>query len=188
MAACVGVKTGLQLLARYAHYTRLHNLAAVPTAGRTVVATNHAGVRGALLLGAHLKREVVFVGSARFLSAPVAASIARNMDDILVSPGDMLGTRMLDACAAVLARGALLGIMTEGRLMNGRYGPPKRGAAYLAARLHADLLPVHIQLRGPFAQVSVAAPLSVGPAVDRVSLEAVTQQLAQRLEEARCVF
>ena len=175
------MKALMQWGARCLHAVDATGLERIPAQGRYLVATNHAGVRGALLLGALLEREIVFVVSARFLSVPGAAAIARGVGGIFVSPGDMLGLRMLRECSAALDRGALLGVMTEGRLMNGRYGPPKRGASYLAARLQLGLWPVSIRLRGPTARIRVGALLPAPAAVDRRSLDAATDRLAEQL-------
>lgn len=168
--------------AKLIHRVTLEGIEHVPADGRIVVASNHAGVRGALLLGSLLKRDIAFVVSARFFKFPVVASMARRIGGVFVTPFDMFGVSMIDRCAQVLDQGSLLGIMTEGRMMRLEYGPPKRGAAYLAARLGACLLPVSVRLNGPLASVRIFAPMAPPPAVDRQSLDRVTQRLARTLE------
>lgn len=164
------------------HQVRLEGLDQVPAGGRVVVATNHAGVRGALVLGSVLKRDIAFVVSARFFKFPVVATMARQIGGVFVTPFDMFGVSMMDRCAHILDQGSLLGIMTEGRMMHLEYGPPKRGAAYLAARLGARILPVSIGLIGPLARIRVFAPMATPNTVDRRSLDQVTHELATVLE------
>jgi 1-acyl-sn-glycerol-3-phosphate acyltransferase len=136
------------LLLRLVHRIEIQGLDHVPTTGRLILAVTHCGVRGGLILETYLARDVVFVVSARFLRFPVIRNIAQQMGGVFVSSTDMLDTRLLDEASEVLAGDHLLGVMVQGRQMDEVAGQAKRGAAYLAYRLGADILPVQVSTRG----------------------------------------
>jgi hypothetical protein len=144
------------------------------------LATNYVGVRGGLLLTALLSRNLVFLASSGFFRFPIARSLA-----VFVSPADMLATRLLDRVGEILDASVVLGVMVDGEQMDLRPGRPKRGAAYLAARLDADILPVRAELRGPLARFHVGEPVPKPAAVSRRALDAAMTQVVMALGGAK---
>jgi len=167
-------------LLRLVHRVEAEGLDRVPAQGRFIVATPYVGVRGGLLLTALLSRNLVFLASAAFFRFPAARSLV-----VFVSPADMLATRLLDRAGEVLDAGALLGVMVDGEQMDLHPGRPKRGAAYLAARLGADILPVWAQLRGPLARFYVGEPVPKPASVSRRLLDAAMDQVTLALGDRR---
>jgi 1-acyl-sn-glycerol-3-phosphate acyltransferase len=166
---------------RLVHHVQTEGFDRIPVQGRFIMATNHVGVRGGLLLTSLLSRELVFLTSARFLRFPLIRSLARRTAPVFVSPVDMLATCLLDRAGEVLDAGALLGVMVDGRQMDLRRGSPKRGAAYLAARLSADILPIRVQLRGPLARFHVGECVPMPTAVSRPVLDAAMMRVVMAL-------
>jgi 1-acyl-sn-glycerol-3-phosphate acyltransferase len=135
-------------LLRVAHRVDAQGMERVPATGGLILAVTHCGVRGGLILETCMQRDLTFLASGRFLRFALIRSIARRMGAVFVSPADLLDTRVLDEAAEVLAGGRLLGVMVQGRQMDQVAGPVKRGTAYLACRLAADILPIHVSRSG----------------------------------------
>jgi 1-acyl-sn-glycerol-3-phosphate acyltransferase len=170
----------LRRLVRQAHRVDARGLERIPPQGRAILAVNHVGIglRSALLLSSLVEREITFLASTVMRRIPLFSTLARAFPVILVSPADMLSTRLLDEAAAAMDRGSLLGVMVDGREMDQRKGLTKRGAAWLAVRLEATLLPlsVHFGLWGR-AWAWVGAPLPPPASVSRAELDASTATL-----------
>ncbi|MFY0572009.1 lysophospholipid acyltransferase family protein [Archangium lansingense] len=170
----------LHRLVRRMHRIEAQGLERIPQQGRVILAVNHTGlgVRSGLLLSTLLERDITFLASTVMRRLPFSRQLARTFSVIFVSPADMLSTRLLDEAEAVLGRGALLGLMVDGREMNQRKGMTKRGAAWLAIRLGASLLPVSVRfgLTGN-ARVQVGELLPPPPSVSRQDLDASTAAL-----------
>ena len=128
-----------------------------------------------------LKRDVVFIASGRFLRFPLIRGLAEELGAIFVSPGDMLSTRILDESFDAVSGGSLLGVMVEGRQMGITYGTVKRGAAYLAYKLSAKILPINVSKKGPWIKVVVGelmpAPLSLTSSAIAETMRGVCKQL-----------
>jgi 1-acyl-sn-glycerol-3-phosphate acyltransferase len=171
---------GLHRLIRQVHRVRAHGLERIPPSGRVILAVNHVGLglRSGLLLSALLERDITFLASTVMRRIPFFLPLTRAFPVIFVSPADMLSTRLLDEAAGVLGRGALLGLMVDGREMDQRKGLTKRGAAWLALRLEASLLPVSVGfgLTGT-ARVRVGEPMPPPPSASRRDLDASTAVL-----------
>jgi 1-acyl-sn-glycerol-3-phosphate acyltransferase len=170
----------LHRLVRRVHRVEAHGLERVPSRGRVIIAMNHVGlgVRSGLLLSSLLERNITFLASTVMRRLPLSRQLASTFPVLFVSPADMLSTRLLDEADAVLGRGDLLGLMVDGREMDQRKGVTKRGAAWLAVRLGASLLPVSMRfgLTG-LARVRVGEPLPPPSSASRQDLDASTAAL-----------
>ncbi len=167
----------LRRLVRRVHRVQAHGLERVPRHGRVILAANHVGLglRSGLLLSALLERDVTFLASTVMNRLPLFRTLTRFSPVIFVSRADMLSTRLLDEASAVLGRGALLGVMVDGREMDQRKGLAKRGAAWLAVRLGATLLPVSVRFGFLAAtRVKVGELLPAPSSTSRVALDAST--------------
>jgi 1-acyl-sn-glycerol-3-phosphate acyltransferase len=140
---------------RRLHWVEAQGLERIPESGNVILAVTHCGVRGGLILESCMQRRVVFVASGRFLRFPVIQQVARMMGAIFISPADILDNRFLDETAEALEHGNLVGVMVQGQQTTGTPGEVKRGAAYLACRLQADVLPISVLKRGLVIRIRV---------------------------------
>jgi 1-acyl-sn-glycerol-3-phosphate acyltransferase len=169
---------------RAASRLEVEGLERLPAVGPLIVATNHSGALGGtlggLLLAAYLPRPIVFLATADWARVPLWGALLRRHGEILISRTSILDNRFLDQCQCVLARDVMLGVMIDGKEADRRFGLPKRGAAYLAARLGADLVPIRRE-PGRRGRLHVGALVPRPATVDRDTLTAATQHLAAQL-------
>jgi 1-acyl-sn-glycerol-3-phosphate acyltransferase len=116
----------------------------VPSTGPVILAPNHVNYLDAPLLLAFLRRPVYFVAASGAFTIPVWATLLRLYGTISVERGKT-DASMLKAALAVLGRGEALGIFPEGTFtQDGHTVPAKLGAAHLALRTGAPIVPVTI--------------------------------------------
>ncbi len=153
----------------------------VPTNGAVIVATNHSGIVGGLLMASHLVRPLVFIATVDWARVPIWGALMQRYGQVWISTASVLDNRFLDHCRHVLDSGHMLGVMIDGKETNHQFGLPKRGAAYLAARLGAKLLPIRFQRQGRSGCLHVAAPLAGPETVNRDDLITTTNHLVRHL-------
>ena len=116
----------------------------VPRQGAVVVVANHGSHLDPPLLGHALGRPVAFMAKAELFRIPFLGAIIRACGAYPVKRGasDREAIRM---ATARLGEGWAIGVFLDGtRQANGRVNAPMPGAALLAARSDAPLLPVAI--------------------------------------------
>ena len=116
----------------------------VPRQGAVVVVANHGSHLDPPLLGHALGRPVAFMAKAELFRIPLLGAIIRACGAYPVKRGasDREAIRM---ATARLGEGWAIGVFLDGtRQANGRVNAPRPGAALLAARSDAPLLPVAI--------------------------------------------
>ncbi len=130
----------LHALTRLRVFGREH----VPQSGPLIVASNHISHLDAPLLVALLPWPMEFIAVVDLWQVPVTGWLIRLYGAIPLRRGE--GDRAaLRAALAVLDRGGVLGIAPEGRIAPGAaLERPQPGAAYLALRSGAPILPVGI--------------------------------------------
>jgi 1-acyl-sn-glycerol-3-phosphate acyltransferase len=116
----------------------------LPTHGPAVIVANHPTLIDVVLLIANLPQaDCVVKGAAwrnPFLRWVVAgAGYIRNEG----------GTALIDACVGRVQQGRCLVLFPEGTRSSARLGPLQRGAARVALRAHAPLIPVTITCEPP---------------------------------------
>ena len=116
----------------------------VPMDGALVVVANHGSHIDPPLLGHALGRPVAFMAKAELFRVPLLGRLIRSCGAYPVSRG--AGDRQAIRTAGErLAQGWATGVFLDGtRQANGRVNTPLAGAALLAARAGAPLLPVAI--------------------------------------------
>lgn len=135
-----GLRPVCRAILGLAYRVRVHGSGSVPRSGPVILASNHVGVIDGPLLAvcaprpvhALTKAEIFSGGLGRFLTAAGQISVDRFHPD----PG------AVRACTAVLERGGVIGIFPEGVRGDGELHRFHHGAAYLALRTGAPVVPV----------------------------------------------
>ena len=119
----------------------------IPASGPAIICPNHTSVIDSFLLPAVLPRRITFVGKAEYLDSWKTRHLfpALGMVPIDRTGGDA-AERALTTAAEILDSGELFGIYPEGtRSRDGRLHKGRTGAARLAMRTGAPLVPVGIR-------------------------------------------
>ena len=135
----------LELLAKFWWRLRRIGPLTVPRQGPVVVVANHVGSADPLFLIAALPyRIVAFIVAAEFANFPIARFFMRLVECIPVrrQENDMGATKQ---AIRHLQAGKVLGIFIEGRIVKpGEVVEPKDGAAMVALKTGATVIPAHI--------------------------------------------
>jgi 1-acyl-sn-glycerol-3-phosphate acyltransferase len=120
----------------------------VPLRRGFIVAANHMNGADSLVLQAALHTRLFFAASADWFKGRISRFIMWHIcDAIPVKTGDpYASTGGLRHCLKALQSGGSIGIYPEGTFhTSGRFGDIKAGAAWLAVRSGAPILPVYIR-------------------------------------------
>ncbi len=163
-----------------------------------VVAANHESFADILVLLAVLPLPVRFLAKRSIFSVPVLGWSIRAAGFVPVDRGDRArGTTAVDACLKLLKAGrSILVFPEETRTRTGELLPFKPGAALLALRSGAPLLPLGVAATrrslapGSFAITPGPVALAVGPPIEVSGRTAhdrdeVTRQLREAIEQLR---
>ena len=165
----------------------------VPMQGPLVVVANHGSHLDPPLLGHALGRPVAFMAKAELFAVPLLGRLIRACGAYPVRRGAS-DREAIRTATARLEEGWATGVFLDGtRQKDGRVNNPMPGAALLAARTGAPLLPVailnsHRALGGgqrwprlvPI-QLRVGEPLPAPTSRRRADLDATTAELQRRI-------
>ena len=170
---------------------RIYGAEQVPQQGPLVVVSNHASDFDPPLLSNCMRRPVAFMAKEELFQVPVLATLIRwyGAYPVKRGAGDRTAIR---AALASLAAGWATGVFLQGtRTQDGRITEPKLGAALIASKAQAPLIPVSLwgteqiriqdkRLPQPTpVTIRIGQPIPPPESGDRAALDAVTQRCAE---------
>jgi 1-acyl-sn-glycerol-3-phosphate acyltransferase len=174
---------------------RIYGAEKVPQQGRLIVVSNHASDFDPPILSCCMRRPVAYMAKEELFQVPVLSQAIRLYGAYPVKRGSA-DRSAIRAAIASLEAGWATGVFLQGtRTPDGQITAPKLGAAMIAAKMQAPLLPVSlwgtqaIIRKGSAVPRPVPVTVRVGDLIDppqagdRDALEAVTQLCAARINE-----
>ena len=172
---------------------RIYGARQVPRRGRLIIVSNHASDFDPVLLSEVVRRPVAYMAKEELFKIPVLNQAIRLYGAYPVKRGSADRSAIRSAIAA-LDQGWAAGIFVTGtRTADGRVTDPKLGAAMIAAKTQAALLPIslwgtdRIFRKGSAIPRPVPLTIRIGAVIppprstDRSELEAVTQACAEAI-------
>lgn len=169
---------------------RIYGVENVPQEGRLVVVSNHASDFDPVILSSCVGRPVAYMAKEELFRVPILKQGIQLYGAYPVKRGSA-DRSAIRAALASLDAGWAAGIFLQGtRTPDARITEPKLGAALIAAKAKAPLLPVSlwgtegIIRKGSAIPRPVALTIRIGEVIDapsstdRLELEAVTQKCA----------
>ncbi len=165
---------------------RLYGQHLVPLRGPLVVVSNHASDFDPPLLSCCVGRPVAYMAKEELFRIPILKQAIRLYGAYPVKRGRS-DRAALQAALSYLDQGWATGVFLPGtRTPDGRIPEPKLGAALIAARAQAPMLPVSlwgtqtIRRRGwPAVTVRIGPPIPAPVSTERQELERVTRECVQ---------
>lgn len=167
---------------------RIEGAEHVPRQGPLIVVANHASDFDPPIVSNCVRRPVSFMAKEELFKVPVLSQAIRLYGAYPVKRGSA-DRSAIRAALAQLEAGWAVGIFLQGtRTADARISEPKLGAALLAAKAQAPLLPVSLWgTEGIIAKgskfprsvpvtVRIGEPMPPPTSTDRAELEALTQQ------------
>ncbi|WP_028610509.1 lysophospholipid acyltransferase family protein [Paenibacillus harenae] len=173
-------------------YTLLFRLEAsgmenIPAEGPVILASNHLSNFDPPTVGVKVKRKVHFMAKEELFMVPVFGPLIRAFGAFPVKRGGV-SKDAIKSAISLLKEGNVMGIFPEGS-RNSQAGAAKKGAAMIAVRSGAAVVPVAIIGRyKPFSKIKVyyGKPIDLTAIIEESSpdmLEQVTDAIMARIRE-----
>jgi 1-acyl-sn-glycerol-3-phosphate acyltransferase len=172
---------------------RIYGAENVPPRGRVVVTSNHASDFDPPIISSCVRRPVAYMAKQELFEVPVLSTLIRWYGAYPVNRGSADRSAIRSALAS-LDEGWATGVFLQGtRTPDGRITEPKLGAALIAQKAQAPLLPVclwgtqNIVSKGQYLPKNVPLTIRIGTPIeppkssDRAELLAVTQACADAI-------
>lgn len=170
---------------------RIYGAEYVPREGRLIVVANHASDFDPPIVSSCVRRPVSYMAKEELFKVPVLGPAIRLYGAYPVKRGSA-DRSAIRAALAQLEAGWAVGIFLQGtRTPDARIPDPKLGAALLAAKAQAPLLPVSLwgteaiitkgrKFPKPVPiTVRIGNPIAPPTCTDRKELESITQQCVE---------
>lgn len=174
---------------------RIYGAEHVPSQGKLVVVSNHASDFDPPIVSSCVGRPVAYMAKQELFEVPVLSTLIRWYGAYPVNRGSADRSAIRSALAS-LEQGWAAGIFLQGsRTPDGRITGPKLGAALIAHKAQAPLLPVslwgthNILTKGQYKPKRTPLTVRIGTLIeppksgDRTELLAVTQRCADAINE-----
>ncbi|CAM3969190.1 1-acyl-sn-glycerol-3-phosphate acyltransferase [Paenibacillus alkaliterrae] len=159
----------------------------IPTAGPVVLASNHISNFDPPTVGVKVRRKVHFMAKEELFKIPVFGALIHSFGAFPVKRGGV-SKDAIKSAIALLKEGNVMGIFPEGS-RNNQSGMAKKGAAMIAVRSGAAIVPVAIVgSYRPFSKIIVCygKPMDLTAIIEESSpdmLEQVTDAIMTRIRE-----
>jgi 1-acyl-sn-glycerol-3-phosphate acyltransferase len=138
------VKTAVMPLLKCVLGLQIRNAERLPLSGAAIVAANHVSNFDPLVVAAAAPRQMCFLAKVELFHVPILSFLLRRVNAIPIRRHAADRGALLAAIAALQAGRALL-LFPEGtRSKSGEIQEGKRGAAMLAVKNRANVIPVHV--------------------------------------------
>jgi len=173
---------------------KIYGVENVPQSDPLVVVSNHASYFDPPIVSNCVRRPVAYMAKQELFEIPVLAQAIKLYGAYPVSRGSA-DRNAIRAALECLENGWAVGVFLQGtRTPDGKITDPKKGAALLAAKAQAPILPVSLWgTEGILKDSSIPHPvpltIRIGQVIDPPSstnkdeLEAVTEKCAQVINE-----
>jgi 1-acyl-sn-glycerol-3-phosphate acyltransferase len=174
---------------------RIYGAEHVPLQGKLVVVSNHASDFDPPIVSSCVRRPVAYMAKQELFEVPVLSTLIRLYGAYPVNRGSA-DRSAIRAALASLEQGWAAGIFLQGtRTPDGRIAGPKLGAALIAQKAQAPLLPVclwgthNILTKGQYKPKRTPLTIRIGEPIeppnsgDRADLQAVTDRCATAINE-----
>lgn len=172
---------------------RIYGAEQVPQEGPLVVVSNHASDFDPPILSCCVRRPVAYMAKEELFRVPVLKQAIHLYGAYPVKRGSADRSALRSALSFLEQNWAAGVFLTGTRTVDGQITDPKLGAAWLAAKAQAPLLPVSlwgthaILHKGSATPRPVPITVRIGQVIappksgDRAELESVTQQCAEAI-------
>ncbi|MEM7725238.1 MAG: lysophospholipid acyltransferase family protein [Cyanobacteria bacterium P01_A01_bin.45] len=147
----------------------------VPLSGPLVVVSNHASNFDPPILSSCIRRPIAYMAKEELFKVPVLNKLIRLYGAYPVSRGTA-DRKAIKAALKCLEKGWAVGVFLQGtRTADSRITEPKRGAALIAAKAKAPLLPVclwgsnQIEKKGKVVPQKVPLTVRIGNVIEAPS-------------------
>ena len=138
------VKTALWAICKVLFRLRIEGRGHEPARGPFIVAANHASAIDPPIVGMSLKHKAAYMAKHELLRAPVLGPLLRSIGVFPVRRGEP-DRKAIRRSLEVLESGGVLVMFPEGtRSLDGRLRAPEPGAAMIALRTGAAVMPVAV--------------------------------------------
>lgn len=171
---------------RFFYRVKVEGLDHLPKEGRLMICSNHISNMDPPLIGCLLPRRINFLAKEELFRIPLFSQLISLLGAVPVKRGE--GDRQaLKRSIQILKEEKVFGIFPEGtRSKTGELGKAHHGAAMIALRAQAPIVPVAII--GPYRlfrpiRVVIGKPLDISPWLNEKMNREVTARLTERIME-----
>lgn len=138
----------------------------IPQNGGFVLCANHTSIADVFILAVIFRRTIHFMGKAELFRSPVTRFLFRKLGSFAVQRGKGDVEAIEQACR-YLNQGEVFGIFPEGTRGNGQtLGRAKAGAALIAQKTGAPVLPVSLRYSTGHAKAFCRVAVHIGPVLN----------------------